>query len=272
MKRAIGYARVSTLTQRDNETIEEQVAALREYAEKNGVELVDIYRDDGISGADEDRVLSLVRFVQDRAQDFDVLIFTYFDRFSRDLFFQLFLEKEMKKAGKTLLAIFQENLEGDDPMTVAMRAMAGVFAELEKNMIVRRLAAGRRHKTLSRGVKASGDVAFGYRYEGAGTALKMVAVVPENAQIVREMFAGVIAGESLAKVAKKLNERGVLNGRGSEWSRQGVATVLKNDFYTGKVEWNGQIADGKHEAIITPSRFGKARASLKKRRKRAQAA
>ena len=45
MRRAVGYTRVSTLTQRENETIKEQVKALREYAETNGYELVEVYRD-----------------------------------------------------------------------------------------------------------------------------------------------------------------------------------------------------------------------------------
>jgi len=268
MKRAIGYARVSTLTQRDNETIEEQVKALRGYAEANGYELVDVYRDDGISGSDQDRVIRLGRYIQDRAGDFDVLLFTYFDRLSRDLFLQLFLEKELQKAGKSYVAIFQESLsEDDNPMVRAMRQMAGVFAELEKNMIVRRLANGRRHKSLERGVKASGNVPYGYTYEGKGTKDKHVVVDPEAVEIVRGMFSMALKGESLARIAEDLGERGVVNSRGRAFNRAAVHNILTNHFYTGKIRYDGKVADGKHEAIISLVVFGKVQAALSRRAK-----
>lgn len=269
MRKAIGYARVSTLTQRDNETIESQVRALREYAKANGYELVDVYRDDGVSGSDQDRVIRLGRYIQDRAKDFDVLLFTYFDRLSRDLFLQLFIEKELQKAGKSYLAIFQESLsEEDNPMVRAMRQMAGVFAELEKNMIVQRLANGRKHKTLERGIKASGNVPFGYIYEGKGTKDKRVEVDPEQGEIVREMFSMALRGESLGRIANNLGERGVVNSRGRAFNRAAVHKVLTNDFYTGKVRYDGQIVDGDHEAIISLVLFGKVQAALSRRAKR----
>ena len=268
MKRAIGYARVSTLTQRDNETIEEQVKALREYAETNGYELVDIYKDNGVSGSDQDRVIRLGRFVQDRIEDFDVLLFTYFDRLSRDLFMQLFIEKELQKAGKSYVAIFQESLsEDDNPMVRAMRQMAGVFAELEKNMIVRRLANGRRHKTLERGIKAGGNVAYGYAYDGKGTRDKRVVVVPEQAKIVKEMFSAALSGESLGRIAESLGERGVVNNRGRAFNRAAIHKVLTNDFYTGKIGYDGKIVHGNHEAMISPMIFGKVQAALSRRAK-----
>lgn len=269
MKRAIGYARVSTLTQRDNETIEEQVRALREYAETNGYELVDIYKDNGVSGSDQDRVIRLGRFVQDRAEYFDVLLFTYFDRLSRDLFLQLFIEKELQKAGKSYVAIFQESLsEDDNPMVRAMRQMAGVFAELEKNMIVRRLANGRRHKSLERGIKASGNVPYGYAYEGKGTKGKRVVVDPEATEIVRGMFGMALKGKSLARIAEDLEERGVTNSRGRAFNRAAIHKILTNDFYTGKIRYDGKIVHGDHEAMISPVLFGKVQKALSRRGKR----
>ena len=269
MKRAIGYARVSTLTQRYNETIEEQVRALRDYAEKNGYELVDIYRDDGVSGSDQDRVIRLGRYIHNRAEDFDVLLFTYFDRLSRDLFLQLFLEKELEQVGKSYVAIFQEGLsEDDNPMVRAMRQMTGVFSELEKNMIVRRLANGRRHKSLERGVKASGNVPYGYTYEGKGTKDKRVVVVPKQVEIVQEMFRLALKGKSLAKIAEDLGERGVVNSRGRAFNRAAVHKILTNDFYVGKVQYDGKIVQGNHEAIISPVLFGKVQRALSRRAKR----
>ena len=221
MARAIGYVRASTLAQRDNETIEEQVKALREYSVANGYELADTYRDDGVSGSDQDRVIRLGRYIQDRGADFDVLLFTHFYRLSGDLFLQLSIDKVLHKAGKSYLAIYEESLsEDDNPMVQAMRQMTGVFAELKKNMIVRRLANGTRHKTLERGIKASGAVPYGYKYEGKGTRDKRTVVVAEQAEVVQEMFSRALRGNSLAKIAKVPNDRGALNGGDIHWTGQ----------------------------------------------------
>ena len=269
MKRAVGYARVSTLAQRDNETIEEQVKALREYAETNGYELVDIYRDDGVSGSDGDRVIRLGRFIEDRTEDFDVLLFTSFDRLSRDLSLQLFIEKELQKASKSFMAIYQEGLsKQDDPFVKAMRQMAGVFAELEKNMLVQRLANGRRYKTLKRGIKAGGNVAYGYEYAGSGTKGKRVVVDPEAVEIVKEMFSMALNGESLGGIADALNKHGVVNSRGRAFNRGVIHKILTNDFYTGKVRYAGEVVEGDHEAIISPVLFGKVQKALRRRAKR----
>lgn len=266
MRRAIGYARVSTLAQKNNETIEEQVRALREYAAQNGYELVDVYQDEGVSGSDQDRVIRLCRYVQDRADDFDVLLFTYFDRLSRDLFLQLFIEKELHKAGKLYLAIFQESLsEDDNPTSRAMRQIAGVFAEMERNLIVRRLANGRRHKTLERGIRASGNLPYGYAYEGRGTKDRRAVVDPEQAAVVREVFSRALRGESLGRIAKALNDRGILNSRGRAFSRGGLHNMLTNGFYTGKLRYAGEVVGGDQEAIVSPVVFGKAQAALSRR-------
>ena len=268
MKRAIGYTRVSTLTQRENETIEEQVKALREYAETNGYELVEVYRDEGVSGSDEDRVIRLCRYIQDHQEAFDVLLFKSFDRLSRGLFLQLFIEKELRKLDKTWLAFDQESLsEDDDPMIVMMRQITGAFAEYEKKLIVRRLANGRRYKTLERRIKASGNVPYGYAYDGKGTKEKRVVVDPEQAEIVREMFGMALNGQSLGRIAEDLGERGVTNSRNRAFNRAAIHKILSNDFYTSKVRFAGKVADGKHEAIINPVTFGKVQKALSRRAK-----
>ena len=55
MTRAALYARVSTDLQEKEHTIDSQLEALREYAHKNGYQVVVEYLDDGYSGATLDR-------------------------------------------------------------------------------------------------------------------------------------------------------------------------------------------------------------------------
>jgi DNA invertase Pin-like site-specific DNA recombinase len=55
----------------------------------------------------------------------------------------------------------------DDPMRTAMRQMRGVFAQLDRGQVVKRLQDGRQAKAAT-GRKSVGAYAYGYRGEGNG--------------------------------------------------------------------------------------------------------
>ncbi|MEU9323992.1 recombinase family protein [Streptomyces canus] len=55
----------------------------------------------------------------------------------------------------------------DDPMRTAMRQVIGVFAELDRRMVVKRLRGGRTAKAAS-GRKAVGAYAYGFHGDGEG--------------------------------------------------------------------------------------------------------
>src|SRR5499433_2747028 len=81
MKRAALYMRVST--KGHGQTTDTQAIALREYAERRGFQIVDEYRDEGISGA-KDRRPELDRMMADaRKRRFDAVLVARFDRFAR---------------------------------------------------------------------------------------------------------------------------------------------------------------------------------------------
>jgi site-specific DNA recombinase len=84
-KLVAAYARVSTDRQAERQTIEQQVAALRAYAQERGWDLADaqLYRDDGWSGARLDRpALDRLRDAVARAA-LDVLLVVSPDRLAR---------------------------------------------------------------------------------------------------------------------------------------------------------------------------------------------
>ena len=77
---------------------------------------------------------------------------------------------------------------------------------------------------------------------------------PETAHVVRWMFAQRLAGHSVARIARALNEAGIPcpsaadPGRnphrsGAAWTLRTVATILSNPRYTGRQVWNRQRTD-----------------------------
>ena len=258
MKNVVIYARVSTLTQKGNDTIDKQLHTLNAYCKANSLNVVDTYKDEGISGASEDRIVALIQYLR-KHENVDALVFTYFDRIARDVYLQMWLEKECLKMDVELISTEQDlfNNDSGDPMKKAMRQMMSVFAELEKNMIARRLKGGRKHKAQHRGVKSQGNCPLGYEYEGKTTKDKKVVVNESEVEAVQAIYRTFLDTGSTTKTAKAMNEAGYTTKRGKAFSKQTVQTILQNDFYTGIVTYNDEKKAGQHPAIISKHLFTK---------------
>lgn len=271
MCKAIGYIRVSTEEQvRNGMGLEIQEKDLTEYAKNNKVELLKIFEDAGVSGANDvtkrKGLNKLLEYCKKNAVN-QVLV-TKMDRLARDVYIQLWIEKELKICDVEIISINEDNLNGDDYMTKAMRQMVGVFAELEKNRIADRLVNGRRTKAKEKKQKASGNCPLGYKYKYNEQGKNPIVVIDEEkAAVVKEIYTLYLDGYSLGKIAKQLNAEGITTQRGNKWSRQAIYNILTNDFYVGIVRFNDIVQKGEHEKIISTMKFNKVKAKLKENKK-----
>lgn len=263
---AVGYIRVSTEEQvKHGQGLEIQEKDIEQYCKQHKINLVKVFADKGISGANDINkrkgLYDLLEYCRDNKVN--RVIVQKMDRLARDVFIQLWIEKELKITDAEVISVSEDNLNGNDYMTNAMRQMVGVFAELEKNRIAERLLSGRRNKAEAKGLKASGNCPVGYKYKS-----KKVAIDPQETEIVKEIFSLYLNGLSLQKIADKLNQEGIMTKRGNKWSKQAIQKVLKNDFYTGTVRFGDIEVKGEHEPIINAIVFGKVQAKLDRSRKR----
>jgi DNA invertase Pin-like site-specific DNA recombinase len=106
----------------------------------------------------------------------------------------------------------------DDPMRTAMRQMAGVFAELERRMVVKRLRDGRQTKRQKGGYAGDG-IPYGFRAEGA-------ELVPDEVEqrLVERVQKLRADGASYRGVCATLDAEGFRPRRAARWS---PATVRK---------------------------------------------
>ncbi len=148
MKVAI-YVRVST----NEQTTENQVRELIEWADRAGHEVVTIYDDNGVSGAkgreyrkEFDKLLKgAVR------REFDLVAAWSVDRLGRSLQDLIGFLQELHGAGVDLY-LHQQALDTTTPSGRAMFQMMGVFAEFERSMISERVKAGLA-RTKAKGTK-----------------------------------------------------------------------------------------------------------------------
>jgi DNA invertase Pin-like site-specific DNA recombinase len=141
------YSRVST----DQQSTENQERELREVAERAGWNIVQIYRDEGVSGAKSRESRpgfdALCKDVARRR--FDMVMAWSVDRLGRSLQDLVGFLSELHALGIDLF-LHQQGLDTTTPAGKAMFQMMGVFAEFDRSMIRERVNAG------LRGAKAAG--------------------------------------------------------------------------------------------------------------------
>jgi DNA invertase Pin-like site-specific DNA recombinase len=138
-KRAALYMRIST--KGHGQTTDTQAVALREYAERRGFQVVDEYRDEGISGA-KDRRPQLDRMMQDaRKRRFDAVLVSRFDRFARSTKHLVLALEEFSSLGVDFISL-NESIDTSSPMGRMVFTVIAAVAELERSIIRERVIMG----------------------------------------------------------------------------------------------------------------------------------
>jgi len=262
---AVAYLRESTdKSVEETEGLEIQLDRISQFCAKNNYTLTRTFSDEGISGAKEvSERPELVKLI-DHCKDTPVtyVIVDKVDRLSRELFNQLWVEKELLKHGTKILYATNDSLNINDLDTdmdriikETTRKMMGVFAELERKMIVKRLSDGMKKKA-SNGDKPVGRQPFGYEY----TKDHKTAINDAQAAVIRDIFSFRGNGMSLNQIAAHLNSDAYHsahsdaytgNNKDRVWTNQSVRLVLTNDYYIGKVTHSGEKTQGNHTPIIS---------------------
>ena len=240
------YARVSSDQQAQAQTIDSQLAALRERSAKDAVILNPAHEfiDAGYSGSTLIRpALEQLRDVVAAGEVERVYIYAP-DRLARKYAYQVMLIDEFQRAGVRLIFLNREL--GQSPEDELLLQMQGMIAEYERAQILERSRRGKRHKAQQGSVNVLGGAPYGYRYitiaEGGGEA--RYEVVDEQAQVVRQIFNWVgRARLSMSEVTRRLRAAAIPSPSGKTWwDRTTVWDILKNPAY------KGQAAFGKTRA------------------------
>jgi DNA invertase Pin-like site-specific DNA recombinase len=135
------YARVSTLNNQDPEM---QLSELREYARRRGLQIVEEFIDQGVSGCKESRP-ALNRLMADACRRrFDAILVWKIDRFGRSLKHLVNALAELAALGVAFISL-RDNLDLSTPSGRLMFQIIGAMAEFERALIQERVRAGLRN-------------------------------------------------------------------------------------------------------------------------------
>lgn len=156
MKKGIIYARVSSVTDRQN--TDRQISDLNRYAQANDIEVVKTFSEH-ISGAkkNEERPVLLEAIAYAKSQSVDVMLLSELSRLGRSVYELQEIIKELRD--NKINAFFQKealslfNADGSENIvTPILVTVLGVCAQIERESIAYRLNSGRR-SAINRGVR-----------------------------------------------------------------------------------------------------------------------
>ncbi|MCR6112743.1 recombinase family protein [Bacillus sp. A301a_S52] len=258
MKIAI-YVRVSTDEQvKSGHSIDNQKERLIAFCTSQGWDDYSLYIDDGYTGTNLNRpaLKRMVSHVEEKRVD--AVIVYKLDRLSRRQQDVLYLLEDVFEKNECVFKSATEPFDTSTPLGKAMIGILAVFAQLERDMIIERMTAGRRART-SKGMWYGGRIPYGYNWDKEKQEL---TVNHEQARIVKHMYAMYLKGASRLEIAEwaesRTNER-VLN-------HSTVRDILTRVLYTGKLQNKEQLVDGNHEAIIDTATFEAVQREYEKRR------
>lgn len=224
--RVAAYARVSSDKDAAFHSLEAQTEYYEQYvAARPGWQLVGIYSDNGISGTTINRP-EFQRMLQDcRDGKIDLVVTKSVTRFARNTVILLETIRELKRLGVDVF-FEKEDMHSISPDGELLVTLLAMYAEEE----ARSASENQRWRIVKRFENGEPWVGkmLGYRLENC-----QLVVVPEEAEIVRQIFSYYLSGLGQANIAKKLKLQGVSPTSGNTWSRTSIRAILMNEKYTG---------------------------------------
>ena len=236
------YARYSSDMQSEA-SVDDQIRICREWAEKEGHQIVEIYSDRAISGSS----MILRPGIQDMMRDagtrkFDFVISEALDRISRDQEEIAGIFKRLKFSNIDIFTLSEGSIT---ELHIGLKGtMNALFLKDLGNKVHRglrgRIEAG----------KSGGGNSYGYdvvkKYDGNGEPIRGDrAINPEETQVVKRIFRDYASGKSPKSIAVALNSEGIPSPSGKGWgqttingNRRRGTGILNNEIYIGKLIWN----------------------------------
>lgn len=225
----IAYLRVSSDSQVDGYGLDSQRAAVLRWAESQRFRVIRFVQDAGVSGTvdalDRPGLSEVLTAITNR--EADGLVVARLDRLARALTVQEATLALIWRAGGEVFASDTGRVladDPDDPMRTALRQVVGVFAELDRRIVVKRLKDGRASKRAAGG-KAVGAYPYGYTGSGKGRHRDAVPFGPEQS-VIDMILQARGEGRSFRQIAGLLDEAGHSPRHAGRWSAMSVRAVV----------------------------------------------
>ena len=283
-RKVAGYARVSTDFEEQLTSYAAQVDYYTKYIQKReDWEFVKVYTDEGISATSMAHRDGFNQMIADALDGkIDLIITKSVSRFARNTVDSLTTVRKLKE--KNVEVYFEkENIYTLDSKGELLITIMSSLAQEESRSISENVTWGHRKRFADGKVSLPYKRFLGYRKGADG----LPEIVPDEAEIVRQIYKQFLEGKSYYAIAKNLTDRGIPTPAGKEqWHIRTIGSILTNekykgsallqkkftvDFLTKKTKVNeGEVPqyyiEESHPAIISPEEFELVQAEMAKRK------
>lgn len=223
---AVAYGRYSSSNQRE-ESIDAQLRAIREFCDKENIELIEVFTDEAISGKSDDResFQKMVSMLLKGHLQVDYVLVHKFNRFARNKFDSALYKKKLRDVDVKVVSVTQKI--DDTPEGELLEGFLETIDQYYSANLAVEVRKGLRENAL-KGKHAGGQVLFGYSLNEEG-----YYVPNENAKIVRRIFEEFAMGIPKTEICERLNSEGYRNQRGKKFNVRTIYDLLRNEKYIG---------------------------------------
>ena len=274
------YCRVSTDKEDQLNSLDAQKQFFTEYAQRANVNLVRLYADEGISGTKIKNRKEFLRMMKDAESGlFQMVVVKDISRFARNTVDLLQSVRKLKALGiETQFLTANMTSMGNSEFVLTI---FGAIAQEESANTSKRVKFG---KKLNAEKGRVPNFVFGYD-KTPGDYFHLT-INEDEAAAIRQVFKWYTEeGYGALRIARMLNDQGIMTKRNNRWSQTTICNILTNELYTGKVI-NGKeevadfltgrrteraasdwiVVDNPSLRIIDPAVFEKAQQILQERR------
>lgn len=269
-------ADIESESKEEGETLSRHKNSLLEIAKKNNYHIQKIYEEIVSGERIEDRpeIIKLLQEVE--IGTYQAILCMDIDRLGRgDMRDQGTIIATFKES-KTLIITPNKCYDLEDEFDEEYSEFEAFIARRELKIITKRLQRGR-VASVKEGKYIGTRPPYGYDRED-----NLVLKPNDKAEIVKMIFQWYVReGLGTGRIASRLNEMNIPSPGDKTWAPFSVNSILKNEVYTGKIQWKKTYRDkkkgirfnrpkeewvsviGKHSPIIDPELFNEAEYIMK---------
>ena len=281
--RVAAYCRVSTKEEEQASSYEAQCEYYTDKIMSNKEwTMAGIFADEGITGTSTKKRTEFLRMIrQCKQKKIDLILTKSIQRFARNTLDCINYTRILRQLGIGVL-FEKENINSLPTDSEFMITMYGAMAQSESESISGNIRRGRQMHAKVGTLKVPCYRLYGYEKDTEGK----FRVIPEQAEIVRELYKRYESGASLRNLQDWLEENQIKTVLGeSKWTTTSIKSILTNEKYCGdvllqktfrtdviskKVIKNiGQMAQyympNHHEAIVSREQYNAVKAEMARR-------
>lgn len=185
--------------------------------------LVDIYADEGVTGTSVEKREDFKRMLDDSGRGLiNRILVKSISRFARNTAECLEAIRQFRACGTTIF-FEKENIDTARMSSELMTALHAAFSQSESESVSGNMRWSYQRR-MERGKHNPQSAGFGYCLKDG-----KLAIVPEEAKIVRFIFESYLSGASRRTMVKQLNA----TAGGKLWYESAISYILTNECYVG---------------------------------------